>query len=60
MQASIFDHPVLKRKLLTRSIVLEGRGGGSDGVGGEKDIKEVMTEVFTVVNNVDRWPTICL
>ena len=51
-QASIFDQPTLKQKLLARSVVLEGRGGGSDG--GEawkKDITNATTEVFATVNN---------
>ena len=39
MQASIFDHPVLKRKLVTRCIVSESRGRGWDGGGMDKGDK---------------------
>ena len=38
------------RKLLTRSIVLEGRGAGWDGEGMEKEIQHVTTEMLTIVD----------
>ena len=41
MQTSIFDHAVLKRRLLTRSIVLEDQGAGGIEGGWKKDVKEV-------------------
>ena len=42
-------HPRIKRKVLTRSVVVEGLGVGSDGgAGGKENIKEVRTAVLTV------------
>ena len=48
VQASVLDHPVIKRKLVTRSSVLESRGGGRDGGRTGKDTTETTTETFTV------------
>ena len=45
-QASNFDHPALIRKLLARSIVLEGRGGGWSRGGLERRIKQVTTGLY--------------
>ena len=52
-QASIFNHPALKRKLLTGSVVLEGRGSGRYGGRMEKiDKKGLRHSCFTMMSNL--------